>query len=119
MLTTMLKLYKELEVYLHFAHLKTTSYAQHNALGDAYDAIGDLNDKLAENLYRVKEDLVTPSVLHIKTDMEREDIIEYIRTMVQETNSFVSGYSNQLEIQDILLEYLQCFNKTLYLLTLN
>lgn len=119
MLSTMFKLYKELEVYLHYAHLKTNSFAQHKALGKAYDTIGELNDQLAENLYRVKEDLMVPGTLTINTEMDKSDITEYLRRMVNETNMYVQNYNSQLEIQDILLGYLQCFNKTLYLLTLN
>lgn len=119
MLTIMLKTYKELEVYLHYAHLKTTSYAAHMALGSAYDTISGLNDKLAENLYRVTEDLVVPDSLSIQTDTEIEAVKAYLSEVLNFTKLNVQTYSTQLEIQDILLEYLQCFNKTTYLLTLS
>lgn len=33
---------------LHFAHLRTRSYAQHMALGELYDAIAEAADKFAE-----------------------------------------------------------------------
>ena len=115
----MFKTYKELEVFLHYAHLKTTSYAQHIALGEAYDAIGDLNDSLAENLYRVTEDLVVPDSLKISTDTELEGIKAYLLEILNFTKSNTVTYQNQLEIQDILLGYLTCLNKLTYLLTLS
>lgn len=119
MLTIMFKTYKELEVYLHYAHLKTTSYAQHVALGDAYSTISGLNDTLAENLYRVTEDLVIPDSLKIKTDVDLEDIKAYLLEILNTTQGNTQAYKNQLEIQDILIGYLNCLNKLTYLLTLS
>ena len=42
----------------HLAHLTSRSYAQHMALGDFYDALGDQIDKYAE-VYMGLEDQVT------------------------------------------------------------
>lgn len=119
MLTSMFKLFKELEVYLHYAHLKTTSYAQHVALGNTYSVISSLNDKLAENLYRVTDDLLIPPTLTINDNVEKDGILEYITYTQGIIRTYVNSYSLQLEIQDILLEYLQELNKLQYLLSLN
>jgi len=119
MLTIMFKTYKELEVYLHYAHLKTTSYAQHMALKEAYDAISDLNDTLAENLYRVTEELVIPDSLNIKTDTDTEAIKAYLLEILNMTRGNTVTYQKQLEIQDILIGYLNCINKLTYLLSLS
>ncbi len=119
MLSTIFKTYKEAELYLHYAHLKTTSYAQHNALGSAYDTVASLNDRLAENLYRVTEDLEIPETFTISTSIETESIAGFLNRLTIDTRLYANNYANQLEIQDIFLEYLQCFNKTIYLLSLS
>ena len=118
MLSTILKTYKEAELYLHYAHLKTTSYAQHNALGAAYDTISGLNDKLAENIYRVTEDLEIPETFTIGTSIDPEDIRIFLTNLTLDTRLYANHYASKLEIQDIFLEYLQCFNKTIYLFSL-
>lgn len=48
----------ELQVITHIAHLQTTSYAQHKALNEVYDAIVSLSDRFIES-YQGKFGIIT------------------------------------------------------------
>ena len=97
---------------MHIAHLQTTSFAEHKALGGYYDGILDLTDKFAEVSFGrnkrtpivIPESSIQDSVVHLK---EMQKIIDEER----------ENYSS--ELQNILDEMLALINKTLYLLTLS
>lgn len=96
---------------MHLAHLNTTSYAEHKALGAYYDGILELTDNFTEVYFgrykrlniTIPESKVVGAVEHLK---ELQQIIDAER----------GAYSS--ELQNILDEMLALINKTLYLLTL-
>lgn len=96
---------------MHLAHLNTTSYAEHKALGAYYDGILDLTDKFTEVYFgrykrlqiTIPESKVVGAVEHLK---ELQQIVDAER----------GQYSS--ELQNILDEMLSLINQTLYLLTL-
>jgi hypothetical protein len=96
----------------HLAHWKTTSVAEHQALGSYYSGIESLTDDFAEKCFGrnsrvavvVPESKVQDSVTHLK---EMQTLID------GERNNYAS------ELQNIMDEMLGLINKTLYLLTLS
>lgn len=97
---------------MHIAHLQTTSFAEHKALGAYYDDILDLTDKFSEAYFGrfkrveivIPEAKISDSMSHLK---ELQSIVD------TERNNYPS------EIQNIMDEILSLIDKTLYLLTLN
>jgi hypothetical protein len=96
---------------MHIAHLQTTSFAEHKALGAYYDGILDLTDKFTEVYFGrfkrveivIPEAKIMPAVEHMK---EMQMLID------GERNNYPS------ELQNIMDEMVALVNKTLYLLTL-
>jgi hypothetical protein len=96
---------------MHLAHLNTTSFAEHKALGGYYDDILDLTDKFSEVYFgRFKrQDIVIP-------EAKLEPAVEHLKKMQILIDSERENYPS--ELQNILDEMLGLINKTLYLLTL-
>jgi hypothetical protein len=96
---------------MHIAHLQTTSFAEHKALGAYYDGILDLTDKFTEVYFGrfkrveivIPEAKIMPAVEHMK---EMQSLIDGER----------ANYPS--ELQNIMDEMVALVNKTLYLLTL-
>jgi hypothetical protein len=100
----------------HIAHLNTTSFAQHMALGEFYDSIIDLADKFSEaymgrtgqrigslpNLSNPKGDIVAVLKLHMDA--------------IEETRDFVPADDSPLN--NIIDEIVGLYLATLYKLTL-
>ena len=89
---------------LHIAHLKTTSYAAHVALGGLYDAMLDHFDSFVEIVQ-------TDGLLEIKgfsvTPVKPEDIVEYLEddflTVVQEMkDDYASDMSKNGHLVNLL-----------------
>jgi hypothetical protein len=97
---------------MHIAHLQTTSFAEHKALGMYYDEILDLTDKFTEAYFGrfkrveivIPESKVMDAATHLK---ELQSILD------TERNNYPS------ELQNIVDEMLGLVDKVLYLLTLN
>lgn len=97
---------------MHIAHLQTTSYAEHKALGSYYEGILDLTDNFTEGYFGrnkrveiiIPESKIADSITHLK---EMQKIVDMEREM----------YSS--ELQNIMDEMLSLINHTLYLLTLS
>ncbi|QGH72911.1 MAG: hypothetical protein [Podoviridae sp. ctrTa16] len=96
---------------MHLEHLKTTSFAEHKALGGYYDGIVDLADKFAEVYFgRFKRvEIVVP-------EARAESSVEHMKKMQQIIDADRNMYPS--ELQNIMDEMLALVNKTLYLLTL-
>lgn len=96
----------------HRAHLATTSYAQHMALGDFYDAIVDKADTFAEvyqGIYGIIEDIPYAK----PTKGEVDDALEtHLETVEGLRGAFTKLADKPLQniIDDICAE----FNRTLY-----
>jgi len=97
----------------HKAHLSSTSYAQHMALGTFYSSIIELSDGLAESIQgRTGELLVVPDFQIGKTDIV--DILASGRAWIDENRHRVSVHT---EIQNDIDSVLTLLNLTIYKLT--
>jgi hypothetical protein len=96
---------------MHLAHLNTTSFAEHKALGAYYDEILDLTDKFSEVYFgRYKRlDIIIPESKVLSA-------VEHLKEMQMLLDGERNNYSS--ELQNIMDEMLGLVNKTLYLLTL-
>jgi nucleoside-diphosphate-sugar epimerase len=99
--------------YAHRAHLKTTSYAQHVALGEFYPSIGDIADTLTE-AYQGRYEIIQDIPMLEETDkgdpadvLSRHlDSIEKMRyTAVEKTDT---------PLQNIIDEAVAQYLSTLY-----
>lgn len=96
---------------MHIAHLQTTSFAEHKALGAYYDHILDLTDKFTEVYFgRFKRvEIIIPEA----KNMSSAEHLKEMQVLIEgERNNYPS------ELQNIMDEMLALVNKTLYLLTL-
>jgi len=96
---------------MHIAHLQTTSYAEHKALGAYYDGILDLTDKFSEVYFgRMKRvEIVIP-------ESKNTSAVEHLKGLQSTIDSERNNYPS--ELQNIMDEMLALVDKTLYLLTL-
>lgn len=87
----------------HFAHLKTTSFAAHMALGEFYEAIPGLADAVAEQYQGVTEQLLDYPEATLTIINTPEEAIDYLRglyKMVQivQDNCSYSEIINELDV---------------------
>ena len=97
-------------------HWGTTSYPEHVALGDLYDAISDATDKIAEALMGAQGER-----LQLKGTLELVDYAEgvpanYVRGIGEALTSITGLPTDILNMRDDLLATV---HKTSYLLTLS
>lgn len=96
----------------HSAHLKTTSYAQHMALGDFYDSITDLVDGLIESyqgVYGIVEDkpnITMPSGAILP-------ILVQLRKWIMDNRDRV-GVPDDTELQNDIDSIVTLINRTMY-----
>jgi hypothetical protein len=97
---------------MHIAHLQTTSFAEHKALGAYYDGILDLTDKFTEVCFgrNKRIEIVIPESKNMES-------ISHLKEMQKIIDSEREYYSS--ELQNIMDEMLGLINQTLYLLTLS
>lgn len=87
----------------HFAHLKTTSFAAHMALGEFYEAIPGMADAIAEQYQGVTEQLLDYPEATLSPINTPEEAVEYLRglyKMVQivQDNCSYSEIVNELDV---------------------
>ena len=102
---------------VHIFHLQTTTYAEHMALGDLYDAVQDTTDEWAEALIG-SENGKRPS---LKTNIELSDYSEgaaakYVEEFIGWLNKIGDLPTDVLNMRDDLLAKA---HKTRYLLSLD
>jgi hypothetical protein len=105
---------------LKYYHWGVDSFAKHEALGKAYDALNVLIDEFVEvymgkygkNLSETTITLRTESDLDINSAMN--DISDFLSIKLQETLN-----DNDTDLLNLKDEMLSIVNKTKYLLTLN
>lgn len=97
---------------MHIAHLQTTSFAEHKALGGYYDGILDLTDKFSEVYFgrNKRVEIIIPEAKNL-------DSVTHLKEMQKTLDSERNNYTS--ELQNIIDEMLSLVNKTLYLLTLS
>ena len=96
---------------MHIAHLQTTSFAEHKALGAYYDGILDLTDKFTEVYFgRAKRcEIIIP-------ESKNMNAVDHLKEMQALVDGERANYTS--ELQNIMDEMLALINRTLYLLTL-
>jgi hypothetical protein len=97
---------------MHIAHLQTTSFAEHKALGGYYDGILDLTDKFSEVYFgrNKRVEIIIP-------ESKNMDSVTHLKEMQKTLDSERTNFSS--ELQNIVDEMLALVNQTLYLLTLS
>jgi hypothetical protein len=93
----------------HYAHLQTTSYAQHIALGSYYESIVGLADSLVENhqgRYGIIQQYPT-----VNNPTDPILLITTVRSWIDANRAECSEFS---EIQNIIDEVQSLNNSTLY-----
>ena len=98
---------------VHIFHLQTKSFAEHKALQDYYDAIGDIVDSLVES-YQGKYGIITGWRSFQSQDYQStEQVLSYFKTISNEIKS-VYDIVKDTYIQNQLDEIEQLINSTLY-----
>jgi hypothetical protein len=103
---------------IHLLHLRTTSYAEHKALGEFYSAWLDLADDFIETFQgkygRVQENLE----IEIQSGVMAIPYLEELRTFVSaELKSKIEA--EDIDLDNIIADMIGLINRTLYLLTLS
>jgi len=101
----------ETEIQTHIIHLQAAnkSYAEHKALGDFYESLGDLNDDLVEKSF-AKIGMVQYKNIEIKNNLQPLPYIKSNMVKIEELrNSVKEGY-----IQQMVDNILETFAHTIY-----
>lgn len=97
----------------HRAHLRTTSYAQHQALGSFYDDVIDFADELAE-LYQGRNGLLKDiPLLDDEEEGEIADVLESYMKIIEDTR-YKAIPKEDSPIQNKLDEVVGLYLTTLY-----
>lgn len=96
----------------HKEHLRTKSYAQHMALGDFYDSIIDLADKLAE-AYQGRNGIIEIPGMD---DEDVGDIIQQLKRYLSwiDANRYQAVKKEDTALQNIIDEIVALYLSTLY-----
>jgi len=98
---------------VHIFHLQTKSFAEHKALQDYYDAIGDIVDGIVES-YQGKYGIVTGwKSVGTAEYQSTEQILSYLKSLSEETSKYYN-ISKDTYIQNQLDEVTSLINSTLY-----
>ena len=98
---------------VHIFHLQTKSFAEHKALQDYYDAIGDIVDGIVES-YQGKYGIVTGwKSVGTAEYQSTEQILSYLKSLSEETSKYYN-ISKDTYIQNQLDEVPSLINSTLY-----
>jgi hypothetical protein len=98
---------------VHIFHLQTKSFAEHKALQDYYDAIGDIVDGIVES-YQGKYGIVTGwKSIGTAEYQSAEQVITYLKGLSEETSKYYN-ISKDTYIQNQLDEVTALINSTLY-----
>ena len=108
-------------------HWQTQSYAEHEALGEYYESLTDLNDKLVESWQgnqntRLKFSEGPYSLENYFSKEETKNKINEFKNQVTQLSGFVAelNESNSFDdIENILEEISEVNSRTLYLLSLS
>lgn len=97
----------------HKEHLKTTSYAQHMALGSFYDDVIDMADKLAET-YQGRNGIIKEiPTITLKGGKNIADKLKMMMDMIEKARySYIS--KDDTPIQNIIDEIVGLYLSTLY-----
>jgi HD superfamily phosphodiesterase len=97
----------------HIFHLQTKSFAEHKALQDYYDAIGDLVDKICESVQGKYGILTGWKSVGTQEYQSSEQVISYLKSLADEVSKVFSIVKDTY-IQNQLDEVTALINSTLY-----
>lgn len=99
----------------HFAHLMTTSYAQHMALGGFYDAIAEAADELAECLMGVEGRFKVFPLLTPQAPTDLQAMLDYLTDLHAWTAKNRDRVADgSTELQNLVDEILAVIDRTFY-----
>lgn len=108
---------KQAEVLAHYLHLRTTSYARHMALGGFYEGITELIDSFAEKSIRMNEqELIIPPAILLNVE---QDEVKYLTELSTFLDTQINLSTDNLVIQNILIDIKDLTDQTLYLFKLS
>lgn len=97
----------------HIMHLQTPSYAEHKALGEFYEEVGDLVDSFVES-YQGKYGILQnyPKTYELPTD----EPVSYLKALGAEVEQYrrQPGFPQDSELQNELDNIANLINGTLY-----
>ena len=95
----------------HILHLQSRSFSEHSALGEFYQALPDLADKLAEAIQGAEQELLSyPADYFAPAATGLDELLELQAYVDQERQSI----SQRSEIQNIVDEISDLIDSTLY-----
>lgn len=94
----------------HVAHLKTRSYSEHKALDDFYNGIGDLADKIAENL-QGKVGILDYPVMECDLHSSGKELM---KTYVEYIESAREDVTDATDVQNLIDEVVDLISVTYY-----
>ncbi len=97
----------------HILHLQSTSYAEHQALGEFYDELGDLVDAFVE-AYQGKKNIIQKYPTDYK--LPPESSVVYLNSLKDEVASLrhSAGFPQDEELQNEIDNIANLINSTLY-----
>jgi len=99
---------------IHIAHLKTTSYSAHVAMGEFYDGVGDFADSLAEQWQGISEKLLEfPTSAELTKCNTPEECVKYLRGLYDMCDK-VQDICEHSEIINTIDEIKSLINSTKY-----
>ncbi len=102
----------EVRDVVHIAHLRTTSYAAHKALGHLYDEVVEHFDSLAE-LYQGQFGLVDFKDFSVKV-VKPDDIVEYLEDFCGDVIDAKKEFTDDMETMGHLVNELEAVTTTIY-----
>ena len=96
----------------HREHLKTSSYAQHMALGAFYPAVIDLADRLAEAC-QGRHGLMTDIPL-LSNDTGKTNIIDILKALMTMVEKLRTDLGDDSSLQAIVDDVVELFLSTIY-----
>lgn len=95
----------------HILHLRSRSFAEHSALGEFYQALPDLADKLAEAIQGAEQQLLEfPPDYFAPADTALDELLQLQDYVDQERKEL----TQRSEIQNIIDEISDLIDSTLY-----
>jgi hypothetical protein len=104
---------------LRIDHWQTKLYAEHKALGTAYEALDALFDTFVETYKGKNSDELTPTVYTVKTNSYNGNLIANYTTMRDSLNEYLGSCTDgSADLENIRADILGEFNHLLYRLQL-
>lgn len=95
----------------HLLHLRSTSYAEHMALGDFYTKLPDLVDVVAEGIQGLTEELIEYPVDYYPP---MEDALDELRSLKEFVKDGREVLPQDTEIQNAVDEIADLIDSTIY-----